>query len=72
MDIPKPGLVDSHNIAQRKKYVAKARGIILEGVRDHIVSNLHGKETTFSMWKKLTEIFKNNIDHRKPTLKYKL
>ena len=52
--------------------MAKARRIILEGVRDHIVSNLHGKETPFAMWKTLTDMLQNNIDHRKLALKDKL
>jgi len=52
--------------------VEKARRIILEGVRDHIVSNLHGKETPFTMWKALTNLFENNSDHKKLALKDKL
>ena len=40
---------DSQNLAQWKKDVAKARRIIMEGVRDHIVLNLHEKETLFTM-----------------------
>jgi len=39
--------------------VVKARRIILEGVRDHIVLNLHKKETLFTM------LFENNSDHKK-------
>jgi len=45
--IPKPRLVDAHNLAQWKKDVAKAKRITLEGVRDHIVSNLYGKRNSF-------------------------
>lgn len=44
----------------------------MEGVRDHIVSNLHGKETPFSIWKTLIELFKNRSDARKLALKDKL
>ena len=47
--IPKLGLANAHNLAQQKKNVAKVRIIILEGVRDHIVSNTHRKETSFPM-----------------------
>jgi len=36
-NIPKLGSTDAHNLAQWKKYVAKARRIILEEVRDEIV-----------------------------------
>ena len=31
----------------------------------HIVSNIHGKETLFSMWKELTKLFENSSDPRK-------
>ena len=63
-DIAKLEASDAQNLAQWKKVVAKARRIILEGVRDNIVSNIHGKETPFTMWKALTEFFENNNDHR--------
>lgn len=43
----------------------------MEGVRDHIVSNIHGKETPFAMWKALTKLFENSSDHRKLDLKDK-
>jgi len=43
INIPKLGSTNAQNLAQWKKYVAKARRIILEGVQDHIVSNIHGK-----------------------------
>jgi len=50
-DIAKPQAYDALNLVQWNKYVAKEKRIILKGVRDHIVSNLHGKETLFAMWK---------------------
>lgn len=43
IDVAKPSEVDAQNHAQWKKDVSKVRRIILEGVRDHIVSNIHGK-----------------------------
>jgi len=55
-----------------KKDLAKAREIILEGVRNHVVSNLHGKETPFTMWKELHKLFENNNDYIKMALKDKL
>lgn len=70
--ISKPGLVDAHNLAQWKKDVAKARKIILECVRDHIVSNIHDKETPFTMWKALTNLFENRSGDRKVVLREKL
>ena len=41
-NIPQPIAVDAQLLDAWKKNVAKARSILLEGVRDHILSNLHG------------------------------
>ena len=50
-EIPNPRAFDAQNLAKWKKSVAKVWRIILEGVQDHIVSSLHGKETSYDMWK---------------------
>jgi hypothetical protein len=71
-DVPKPDVADAANLDAWQKKVAKARRILLEGVRDHIVSNLHGKATPYAMWKALMDLFQNNSDHRKLALKDKL
>ena len=44
----------------------------MEGVKDHIVSSLHGKATPFAMWKALIDLFQSSNDHRKLALKDKL
>ena len=54
-----------------RKCVARARRILLEGVRDHIVSSLHGKETLHAMWKTLKDLYQNSSDQRKLALKDK-
>ena len=51
---------------------AKKRRIMLEGVKDHIVSNLHGKATPLLMWKDLTKFLQSRSDQRKLVLKDKL
>jgi len=43
IDVAKTQAYDTQNLSQLKKYVAKERRIILEGVWDHIVLNTHGK-----------------------------
>ena len=48
-DVPKPYATDAANLDAWKKKVAKARRILLEGVQDHIVSSLHGKNTPHAM-----------------------
>lgn len=67
-----PKRTDATQLAEWKKCVAKARRILLEGVRDHIVSSLHGKETSFAMWKTLKDLYQNSSDQRKLALKDKL
>ena len=71
-DILKPTTFDAKDLEKWKKCVSKVRRIILEGVQENIVSNLHRKETPFAMWKKLTNLFENNSDHKKVALKDKL
>ena len=44
----------------------------MEGVKDHIVSSLHGKASPFLMWKYLTDLFQSRSDQRKLALKDKL
>ena len=69
--VPKPDDADAANLDAWKKKVAKARRIVLEGVRDHIVSSLHGKATPYAMWKALTDLFQSISGHRKLALKDK-
>ena len=42
-DILKPATFDAKDLVKWKKCVAKVRRIILEGVRYHIFSNIHGR-----------------------------
>ena len=51
-DIPKH--TDATQADAWQKKIAKCRRILLEGVKDHIVSSLHGKATPYLMWKSLT------------------
>ena len=69
-DVPKP--TDATQVDAWQKKTAKCRRILLVGVRDHIVSNLHGKATPYLMWKPLTELFQSKSDQRKMALKDKL
>jgi hypothetical protein len=70
--VPKLDTIDTANLDSWQKKVAKVRRILLEGVRDHIVSNLHGKTTPYAMWKFLIDLFQNSSDHMKLALKDKL
>ena len=61
-DIPKPGSSDAAALDAWQKKVARCQRILLEGVKDQIVSSLHGKATPFLMWKTLTELFQSISD----------
>ena len=61
-DVPKPGSSDAALLDTWQKKTTKTRRILLEGVKDHIVSNLHGKATPFLMWKALTDFFQRRSD----------
>lgn len=69
-EIPNP--IDKTEQVEWRKRVARARRILLEGVQDHIVSSLHGKETLHAMWKTLKDLYQNSSDQRKLALKDKL
>ena len=71
-DVPKPTSTDAALLDTWKKKVAKTRRVLLEGVRDHTVSSLHGKATPYVMWKDLTDLFQSSNDHMKLALKDKL
>ena len=58
--VPKP--TDSTQVDAWKKKTAKCQRILLEGVKDHIVSNLHGKASPYLMWKALKDLFQSKSD----------
>ena len=71
-DVPKPGFGNAALLDAWKNKIAKTRRIMLAGVKDHIVSSLHGRATPFLMWKALTDMFQSRSDQRKLALKDKL
>ena len=71
-EIPKPASGNAAALDAWKKKTAKSQRILLEGVKDHIVSKLHGKASPFLMWKALTDLFQSKSDERKLALKDKL
>ena len=71
-EIPKPASSDAATLDAWQKKIEKCRIIMLEGVKDHIVSNIHGKTSPFLMWKVLTDLFQSKSDQRKLVLKDKI
>jgi len=70
VEVPKP--IDATEVVVWQKNIAKCRRILLKGVKDHIVSSLHGKASPYLMWKALTDLFQSKSDQRKLALKDKL
>ena len=58
-EFPKP--TNATQLMEWKKCVARTRRILLDGVQDHIVSSLDGKETPFAKWKTLKDLYQNSI-----------
>ena len=71
-EVPKPTSGDAVVLEAWQKKTTKCRRILLEGVKDHIVSSLHGKASPFLMWKALTDLFQSKSDQRNLELKDKL
>eukprot|EP00253_Pinus_taeda_P033294 PITA_33294 len=67
-----PKSTDAAQVGDWQKETANCRRILLEGVKDHVVSNLHGKASPYLMWKALTDLFQSKNDQRKFALKDKL
>eukprot|EP00253_Pinus_taeda_P035324 PITA_35324 len=71
-EVPKLVATNAKELVEWKKCLDRARRILLKGVRDHIIWSLHGKETSFSMWKTLKDQYQNSSNQSKLTLKGKL
>jgi len=71
-EVPKPAVANAQELTEWKKCVVRVRRILLEGVQNHIVLILHGKETPFLMWKTLKDLYQNRSNHMKLALKDKL
>ena len=71
-EILKPASSDAAALDAWQKKTEKCRRILLEGVKDHIVSSLHGKSSPLFMWKDLTDLFQSKSDQRKLALKDRL
>jgi len=56
-EVPKPTDAAHAEVWQEK--TTKCQRILLEGMKDHIVSSLHGKASPYLMWKVLTDIFQS-------------
>ena len=64
--------IDENQLKAFKKNMAKAKRLILDGVKDHIVSHISDKGTASQMWEVLATLFEGSSDQRKMFLEHKL
>jgi hypothetical protein len=55
-----------------KKGEAKAKSLILDGIKDHVVPHLSGKVEAKDMWKALSDLYKNKNENRVMALRKQL
>ena len=55
-----------------RKENAKAKRIILNGVKDHIATHIAEKDTTKEMWDTIVNLYQNPTKNRKMILKEKM
>ena len=61
--------------ADKEKYgdaMAKAKCIILDGVKDHVVQHITKKDTAKEMWDTLTKLYQGTFMQRKMLLENQL
>jgi hypothetical protein len=63
---------DPKDLAAHKLKDVKAKRIILDGVKDHLIPHLSGKTTARDMWEALKSLFQSKNENRKMVLREKL
>ena len=64
--------MDSYPLKAYKKDMAKAKRLILDGVRDHVVCHITGKGTAKEMWDALETLYQGFSEQRKMYLQEKM
>ena len=59
-------------LATYKKMNMKARGIILDAIKDHVIPHVAGKSNAFEMWASLTKLYQSSNENRKMVLREKM
>ena len=57
VDQPLKPSIDAIALAEHKRKDVKAKRIILDGVKDHVVPHLFRKKTVREMWEALTTLY---------------
>ena len=67
-----PASTDATTLSAFNKKDIKARRIILDTVKDHVISHISSKNRAYQMWYALTKLFQSSNENRKMVLREKL
>ena len=67
-----PASTDAAALTAFNKKDCKARRIILDAVKDHIIPHISGKDKAHEMWTALTSLYESSNENRKMVLREKL
>ena len=60
--------VDPNDNGRYEEAMARAKSIILDGVKDHVVPHIAEKETTVEMWEALKNLYQHTFVQRRMLL----
>ena len=63
---------DATQLAAYKKKCTKAKRLILDGVKDHVIPHVRGKDHGFEVWEALTNLYQSSNENRKMALRDKM
>ena len=63
--------VDENPLKAYKKDIVKAKHLILDGVRDHVLCHIAGKGTAKEMWDALEMLYQGSSEQQKMYLQEK-
>ena len=66
-----PASTDAQALSSFNKKDIKARRIILDAVKDHVISHISNKTRAYQMWDALTSLFQSSNENRKMVLREK-
>ena len=67
-----PASNDAQALSAFNKKVIKARRIILDAVKDHVIPQISSKTRAYQMWDALTSLYQSSNENRKMVLREKL
>ena len=67
-----PASTDAQALSAFNKKDIKARRIILDAVKDHVIPHISSKTRAYQMWDDLTSLFQSSNENRKMVLREEL